>query len=331
MFGFLQSRMNCLSTEDWNSLSTINCGMCHVFRKEYGIWSSLLAGWEGRFLALLIDSQNAEQFNFSETRCPVTLWLCRRQISEKDTALQYATAVVMRLFEEKLVDNIRDEDSIHTKWVHHWLNSRFKQANLTLKKLDFPVEKFNAFLSRQFAIESFTQVHVLDDATAPFACAMGLLTAHTCRIAGAHDNFNSLDKIGRLIGRVITIIDACHDYSRDYVKNRYNVIRETSLCISPGNSLSVSQIGRVENYLLSNLKAIRSYTNKLVLYRNAGAVHNIMQLGLFDASMRAIQQVSKEKAYMPIRRFRPISCTSCGHSMDSRFCPHCGKIRSITL
>lgn len=325
MFGFLRSRPGMLSAGDWTALNGLHCGLCNVFRREYGTWACLFANWEGRFLALLTHAQYAEETKLITTRCPALLWLRRCPAPETNTALQYATAAVMRLVQEKLADNIRDEKTICTKWIIHWFKRHFDRAECTLKRLDFPTDTFDTLLARQYAIESYGQMHEFDDATAPFARAMGLLTAHTCRIAEVPENYDTLDQIGRLIGRVITIIDACHDFGRDYEKSRYNVIRATTSCKTPGNGLSASQIEMVENYLLLNLNAIRRNAMKLVCYRNTGAVQNILLLGLYDVSMQAIKQIPKNTAFRPMRRYKTHACTSCGHLMNSRFCPHCGR------
>jgi hypothetical protein len=305
--------------------------LCHVLRKEYGICSSLLAGWEGRFVALLSDSQSTKQTSLGETRCPAGIYLCRRTTNENDKALQYAAAIVMRLFQEKLTDNIRDDKSRLSIWIRSRFKRQFKKATLILRRLDFPIDNFNTLLSQQFDIETMADVHGFNDATEPFSRALGLLTAQTCRIAGTPDNFDLLDKIGRLLGRVITIIDACHDYIRDYKNRRYNVIREASPLIPLDYKLPAYQIENVENYLFLNLKDIRSCTRKLVFHRNAGAVQNILLFGLFDASLHAIQQISRANAYQPMRQFKPIYCTSCGYLIDSRFCPHCGKNRYTAI
>lgn len=326
MFGFLRSRPGVLSKNDWTALNLLQCGLCHVFRQGYGTWASLLANWEGRFLALLTYSQYAQETELTTTRCPASLWVHQCPAIESNTALQYAAAIVMRLVQEKMADDIRDEKSPHTKWINRLLRPHFGKAKSTLQSLDFPSDSFDSLLKRQFAIESCEQIHDLDDATAPFADAMGLLTAHTCRIGGVSENYDILNQIGRLIGRVITIIDASHDFDRDFKNNQYNVIRETTPYRTPDTGLTSLQIEAIENYLLLNLNAICRNTLKLTFFRNAGAVQNILLLGLYDASMHAIQKISKNTDHLATKPFNTPACTSCGELMSSRFCPHCGEI-----
>ena len=65
----------------------------------------------------------------------------------------------------------------------------------------------------QRAVESGSETHSLDAVTQPPAEATALILGHTAVLAGAPENAPGLREIGRSVGRIVTLLDACHDFA----------------------------------------------------------------------------------------------------------------------
>ncbi len=326
MYGILRERFAAISWEDDFFLGFYYCSLCHGLRENFGSVYGILANWECRFLALLVDAQLIDTNNLSSTRCPARCWLAEKTITANDLAIKYASGINLLLFAEKMEDNLRDNNSSCAKYILRLTKRSVECASDLLTELNFPVQALYDLRNRQIRLEGRSGCYEIDEVTLPSGMAVSLILAHTAKLSGVETNYQPLLDIGSDLGRAITVIDACNDYSKDAKQSRFNAIA----AIFPDNTnrlpLTPPQFGLVENYLFVLLYRIRSKYQKLNLYKHSRLVQNILFLGLFDVAKNSLFHLRKNLAGGTIK-YGTIKCDACGTEISSLFCSHCGKNR----
>jgi hypothetical protein len=306
-------------------MNRIQCGLCHSLRQEFNLPAGLLAGWEGCFLLLLIHAQSQEMETQGATRCPASIWTRHYPIPQMDKAAQCVAAVMVWLFQAKLTDNIRDAGSQKEQILIRLFHRSFEKAKSILRQSGWPIQEIQELFDEQYSLEADKTIEDLADATLPFCKAVGLLTAHTSRIAGFSDNVPVLLDIGRLVGQLIAMLDACHDYERDFKRNQYNLIRAVVCRNEDASKISAQQFERVANHILINLQTVRSMAENVTLYRHDRLVLNILALGLYDSARQALDNLANSVLGSSVPMTVSSTCPLCGSQASSRFCCHCGS------
>jgi hypothetical protein len=316
-----------LSWNDFDQLSRHHCGLCHALRRDYHFMAGMLAGMEGRFLVLLIDAQTQKPAYQNMKRCPANAGLRRLKMTDYSNATRFAAAVSVYLFEQKLIDDVIDENSVRAKFIGKLLRKFFKNARQVLSETAFPLEVLTLLYDRQQCLEQLKTNADLEIVTEPFGRAMAILLAHTAELAGALRNRRILGEIGYGLGRSITLIDACQDFVRDQDRNHYNAIQNAFGNGRSCHELTCEQFDRLENYLLYNLKSIRSKVERLSLNRHRRIIQNVLMLGLYDEAAKALNKLSTVASSPYDFAFSGHECAVCGLHVKSPFCPFCGTNR----
>lgn len=325
MFGFIRARRNSLTCNENFLLRKYHCGLCHMLREEFGLISAVYAGWDGRFLALLLDSQLDSRSQDRTTRCPARLGIRCKYIAGQNIALKFAAAVTICLAHQKYKDNAKDEASTIAKMGEKLNRRRFEKAVSILSKQGLPYPEIKSAMNQQQELESHKKHYDLNDVTNPAATALSLIFAHTATVAKKTENYPILLEIGKRVGRLVTLLDACYDYLDDAQKGNYNAITATLPPNSATLQFSQEHFNILENYLLIQLKEIRSFVNEANFTRNLCLVNNFLIMGLFDSTIHACSEISE---FIPeIFKCSEIKgkCPSCGIVIESRFCPSCGQ------
>jgi hypothetical protein len=327
MFGFARIRKSQLTPQEYCQLKSYYCGLCHALRQDFNLLSSLLVGWDGRFLALLVEAQIPGLVLRSKTRCPATMGLLHNPIASYGVGTRYAAAVTVFLLGEKLDDNYEDDGSQLAKAVKRLTRKHFEQAAAILNEFNFPLELATSLRNEQATVESTARGATLSEVTAPSAKAVALIFAHTANLAGVEANVGPLTQIGRCVGRLVTLLDACHDYNSDIAKNKYNTIAATLPEQQSRQPVASDCYREVEYFLLEQLQHIRSQTKQLTLYRHERLVQNILMLGLYDTVIKGCQKFSQNVSDLETTVSAKLSsCPSCGAEISKvqRFCTACG-------
>jgi hypothetical protein len=327
MFGFLRSRQGMLTRSDSDKLSGHFCGLCHALRHDYIPMAGLLAGMEGRFLAVLIDAQTKAPALQQTKRCPVNAWQGKLSMTGGSTATRFAAAVTVFLFEQKLVDDVLDDRSLCAKLALQIFRKHFAKAKRILSEMSLPLYELLFLKKRQHNLEYFEDKADLESVSEPSGTAVGILLAHTAILAGAPKNRRILREIGDSLGRSITLMDACQDFDRDKKRKRYNAIEKAFGCKLSSDELFWILFDRIENYLLVHLQSIRLKIQQLSLRRHRQIIQNILMFGLYDEATKALNHLSAIVSAPPIFFNTEQKCTSCGLPVKSPFCPNCGTNR----
>jgi len=324
MFGFTRVRSHQLTAHEYHELKTYYCGLCHALRQDYNLPSAILAGWDGRFMALLVAAQTAPRFTSAKTRCPAVLGLGFNPITGHHIATRYAAAVMIFLMGEKLADNIQDDNSHLAKMLQSLTQKHLDRALEILTELKFPLSEATALRQQQKEVEATMRGQSLAEVTAPSAQAVAMLVAHTAILADMPANFAVLSQIGQGLGRLITLLDACADYRQDVRKNKFNAILATLPAELAATPLSPDFYDAVENFLFIQLQAIRQHTEKLQLTHHQATVENILFMGLYDSTQLALNKFAKNVT--PRQNHSPNlqPCPQCSTMSNARFCPQCG-------
>jgi len=330
MFGFAQVRKDQLTTDEYNQLKTYYCGLCHALRQDFGLASAALTGWDGRFLALLVDSQLQKPEFLCMTRCPASIGFLHQPIVSHDVATRYAAAATVFLFGEKLDDRIEDDESQLAKTLKSLTRSQINKAIEILIDLDFPLSNAIALKEKQKTVESKKRGNDFWTVTAPSSQAVALIFSHTAKLTGAESNIKPLVEIGSCVGKLITILDACYDYKEDIKKDKFNAIAACLPIDGPAQPISNHFYEVVRNFLLLQLKEIRSQVKRLSLRRHNHLVENVLFLGLYDATESACYKLAKSVVDSEIIVLTECNCPTCGKAINSRFCTNCGTNLYLT-
>jgi hypothetical protein len=322
MFGFAYARISELTLAERAALRTHYCGLCHALRVEYQLPAALLTGRDGRFLALLVNAQMPDQIATHKTRCPATLGLRHRPIAGYGIGTSYAAAVTVLLLHEKLVDAIRDDASTIAAVGARMTSHHAARATAVMQKLGFPLEVLEELRRMQGASELRTRGQSLQAVTAPTAAAVALIFAHTAEVASRPENSAILAKIGNAVGRMVTLLDACHDFEADARKQQFNAIAATGNEGEPAHQITAASYQSLVHYLRQQLQITRSAVSSLSLPRYHNLIGNILTMGLYDSTEDALQVV-KQHIVGALPEPSGI-CPKCGHAGHGYFCSHCG-------
>lgn len=325
MFGFARVRQRALINQEWHLLKKHYCGLCHALREDYSLLAGGLTGWDGRFLALLVEAQFETATMQSKTKCPAALGMRQNGITNYGIATRYAAAVTIYLLGEKLKDNIRDDASKLSQMLKATSESHFERAAEVLTELDFPLELVENFRKKQYLIESTERSWSLEEVTSPSAMAVSLIFAHTANLTQRVENNIPLARIGHCVGRIVTLLDACQDYIADTKKGRFNSIASTLSKDEERLPFTMHRFNLLKSYLLVQLREIRFQITNLVLYRNTGVIENILVLGLYDITMNVCEQFASSVCQPEsISDLASTACPHCKREVFGYFCTHCG-------
>jgi hypothetical protein len=325
MFGFARARPEMLAPEERIDLRRFYCGLCDALRRDYGPPYAALTGWDGRFIALTIGAQALHEETHAATRCPARLGTRSLSMVPYGIAARYAAAVTVFLLGEKLDDDLHDEHSKRARLAKPLTHKQVARAVGVLRELDFPLAEAMSLRESQRAVESGRQAYALQEVTQPPAEATALILGHTAVLAGTPENGPALREVGRSVGRIVTLLDACYDFPKDAKSGVFNAVAETAGSHKPIRSISGTRFEQTADYLIEQLREIRQAHSRLVLHRHASIVQNILFMGLFDATTNATRRLALCVRDPVSDRGKEWWCSTCGAPARSRFCPSCGK------
>ncbi len=224
----------------------------------------------------------------------------------------------------KLDDDVNDADSIAARGIQRLASRRVQRAFSCLEDRGFPLLELFRAREQQREIESQPAGKTLRQLTDPPGNAVGIVVSHTARLTNNVDNLEPLRIIGDSVGRLITLLDACHDYRRDIREAQYNPLNGS---LVEGQGDVSNAFDTLRHFLLLQLRAIRVQLTRAHLLRYQSTIVNILTIGLFDAAMAAYRQLSVELDCRISNELEPTACPYCKAMMRSHFCGACGTPR----
>ncbi len=280
--------------------------------------------------AVLVASQQENILPHTKTRCPATAGVRCKPCSSEELALQYAAAISILLFDAKLEDDIKDTGSETKKAFQILINAKVHRAKSVLQTMQFPVDRLIELKEEQRLMEESSAPTTFEEVTHPSARAVSLVLVHTAKLGNIIENTIPLEAIGGSLGRLITVLDACEDYSDDERQHAFNAVAAVIGSIS-SNQLSGRQYHYVENFVLAELRLLRTNVRRLVLRRHEQIIVSVLYTGIFDAARDACERLKELVTNESTHELKPIVCSRCGEVFDSHFCSNCGRQRPMTL
>ena len=217
MFGYVKPRTEELKIKDYAFYRATYCGICKGMKALLGTPSTLTLTYDSVFLALLRMAYIPDDEIKSRLRRCAVHPLKKRDILERNSAIDYTVRVFAELTYRKLEDDMTDERA---------LRRFFRSAALPAARAARRRAALDASLSESMRVhlEKISTLEregcqSVDLCAAPFGELLGEIFAYGIEDGGAK---TALTEIGRHLGIFIYVADAAEDYGEDYEKKRFN-------------------------------------------------------------------------------------------------------------
>lgn len=276
MFGYVTACKMELKVKDYEKYKAYYCGLCKAIKKQYGNLPRLVLNYDMTFLAVLLDSLEEKNIKFKAERCFIHPSK-KRMIVTENKALDYAAFSNVALAYYKLLDNVKDDKELKSKFFSVFLGHYLKGGSEDLQNEKKLIENNLNDLS---ILENFPKDKTLDQ----FSHVFAELTAHiiTAYIKN-QDKESHLYKLGYNLGKWIYIIDALDDLEEDMKKNKFNAINSSfnKENLPYAEFLKTIQ-NRIDFVLVACASKCASSLKELQIMKNKDLLENILQYGLME-------------------------------------------------
>jgi hypothetical protein len=224
MFGVIQGKgfqLNCGERREWMGHV---CGMCLALNRTAGSVARLTTNYDAALVSVLYEALSPQPVRKVTHYCPLRRG-CRGEVIAADTpGARFAASIAMLSAATKIQDHLTDRDT----WLRHlpgffgrvagrWLRGARRIAG----RLGFATEAVESQTRRQPAVEAEPGRDFLFYAE-PTEQAVGAACRHVAVLAGCPQQAGPLDRIGRLFGRIMYLIDAYRDREADAAREKFN-------------------------------------------------------------------------------------------------------------
>lgn len=331
MLGLATTRREWLTAEERGVLCASYCGLCHSLRTGFGPLAAVFLNYEAQFLAIITSAQREQPPNLAQTRCPFNAFLKRVPILDDRDASKFAAAATMLLISERLQDNLRDESHLGSKILLWLFRTQIRNARQVLLSMGFPCEYLDISTHNQRLVEAGNSPG-LRACLEPTAFLVGEIFAHTGIIANVPSNSHSLRSLGRAVGSLVTLTDACQDLHDDRLAGTYNPI---SACwqLHDNSFVPMEALAEVCGVITEQLHQIRVCLDNLGLPNFARLIENFLTEGIPFTVRQALTRLWCENhwtGHLPLRTLTLSErklCAICGmpHSFPAKVATLCSN------
>lgn len=277
MFGYVFPCQPELKIKDYEKFKGYYCGLCYSIKKNYGNIPRVTLNYDMTFLAVLLDSINKTNLKAKRAHCIVHPIKKRLFIIDNE-AIDYAAFCNVALAYFKMTDDVRDDNSITSKFSAFFLKAYLKKFPEKLKK---ETEYIKDKLNELYLLEASKNKNLsLDMISHPFAELTGFIIASYCEDAFYKDN---LYWLGYNLGKWIYLMDAFDDLEEDMKKLKFNAINSVfNQEKKPFKALKEDISSRIEFTVTSSAASCFDYLEKLNIEKNKDLLYNIIQFGLME-------------------------------------------------
>lgn len=270
MFGLMRAKKCGLSAEEKHSRRLHYCGTCKTIGSLYGQKSRFTLNHDVVFLAEILTALSSE--NINDWQKSYQSFNCLNlPKAEMPLALQFAATANVILSEFKIADHINDEKKRRFKIARRIFSKEFFEAEKTLKKWNFPLEKVRETLQTQEKreIES-SDLKVLVE---PTAQTTALFFSEGAQLIGKSELKNLVFEIGHLFGKLIYLLDAYEDYEKDFKADKFNAFRsaynlsETKIPFEIKRKIT-SELQKLENRIVTQIYKLPIKESQKILFTN---------------------------------------------------------------
>lgn len=268
MFGFIIPNFKTLNENEKSRYQSLYCGLCHALRDNYSNVSRLALSYDLTFLVMLLSSL----YEPKETKenCNCVFHPGNKFTTAQNQWSEYCADVTIALAYHKILDDIKDDDSLKAKISKRALSSQYKI-----------VESKNSALCKVIShwMNVIQQLEEDPDETSgdEIAKTFGMITAHI--FAPLNDVFfDDLTKFGSNLGRFIYFMDAAFDCAEDKKSGNYNPFQEY---LNGNTEITKDVASNIKQQLMTLAGTALHYFEKLPLEQDIHILQNILYEGMW--------------------------------------------------
>ncbi len=216
MFGYIKPYIPALSVGEFEAYKGAYCGLCRTMGSLTGQVSRLTLNYDFALLAIYRMAAEKIPSGFDRRGC-VAHPISRRNIMKRNTALEYTAAASAVLTAGKIRDDVNDESGfarLGAKMITPLGNSMVRRVRKNVSELE--KEVFND-LAAIGEIEK-ERTASLDKPAGAFGELLGRVFSF-----GYEGELKLIsEEIGRILGKVIYVLDAADDLADDLKDENYN-------------------------------------------------------------------------------------------------------------
>jgi len=279
MFGYVQPLKPELKIKEYACYRSYYCGVCKALGR-YNAISRMTITYDAAFLAIVNSSVMEDVPQVRLERCIVNPFKPKPVIRDH-SATDYAAAVNALLAYFKLIDSWKDDRNLLSLFGSGLIKPVISKIRNAYPDIYKSIEDHIRNLD---CIEK-EGVPSIDRASEPFARLMSEILPYP---ELDKTNRRVLSWMGYNLGKWIYVIDAYCDIDDDLKSKSYNV-----MVAKQKGSLSAEEIreknrDEVEFVLKSCLSEIGKSYELLDIKKNSGLLENIIFLGLFDRTLKVL-------------------------------------------
>lgn len=276
MFGYVTPCKMELKIKDYEKVKAYYCGLCRAIKYNYGNFPRLALNYDMTFLAIFLDSFNEYEPKYIKNSC-ILHPIKKRIFIIENTSLDYAAFLNTALSYYKLVDNIKDDNSLKSKALSLPMKKYLRKVPSELKGTEILIKKK---LDELYTLEENNNLDNLDALSHSFGELIGEIILSFWK---DKNDKNRIYNLGYNLGKWIYIIDAFDDLEKDMKDNKFNainsVLNKTNI---PYNEFVGSVKGRIEFILTSYARECAEDLAHLTIRKNEEILFNIFNYGLLE-------------------------------------------------
>lgn len=215
MFGFVVADADALSDDEKARYQAVYCGLCLALRDRYGQRSRACLTYDLTFFALLCASLHEPEETRGESHCVMHPAPAAPRPWARSVWTDYAADLTVALAYHKVLDDVADDGGVGARAAERLLAGAYGRAAERIPQACAAIEASMAAIR---AIESAPADAFDPDAAArEFGALLGRLFA-----CGQGFWADTMDELGRALGRFIYLMDAAVDFDDDERSGSYN-------------------------------------------------------------------------------------------------------------
>mgnify|MGYP001186472090 FL=1 len=297
LFGYARPQKLDLTLRQSHHYTAHYCGLCFALAQEYGTLWRALTNFESTLLVMLMSAQAGPDPSFRKTFCPVSAFRRFAIVAEHEGFMAMGAAFTLCMAELKSLDSVRD-GSLLARPARAMGSRQFAKARHVLAERSFDIAPLLQADDRLAQLETEASAApgsiAFDELTAPTADGLAHVFTYTGVLTARDDNYASLARLGRAVGRLVYLGDCLEDLTRDAKHGAFNGL---SACMMADKDSAELSLGTADalSYVIArcNVEA-RNALSQLTLHRYRPIIENIILLGL-DARVRRLLSARTRK------------------------------------
>lgn len=317
MFGLMQHRAKAPKALPKQHQRMHYCGVCKAMGRMYGQTTRLSLNYDAIYLSELLTFLGEGKVNYHQEWSPALLsYNCLRLPKETDLpfSLQYAAAVNVLFTGIKLRDNVEDKGGFLWRTADKLMSSQVKQAEEQLKNWGLNLSEVNNWLKEhahrekeETRLKGNTYLHHIAEATARIT---GMIFRQGAIAAGREDQADKMGVLGKDFGKLIYLLDAYRDYSKDLKKGEFNPIvpafgipkdRKNRKMPEVVREKMQDLILRTGKFMMESQEALALEKSQVTVFRDRIEENLEKQLGLTREEVQSCTTASEKKPRRQIR------------------------------